>query len=317
MNLDRLSSELIRSLRGRRSQNGFSRRLGYSTNVVHTWEAGRRHPSASDFFRAAARSSVDVGAGMARFFRGEEDHRLSRSASDQFVTDLMRILRGDFRIAELAGSVGATRLTVSRWLRGETEPRLPDLLGFVKATTQRLLDFVAVFADPASLASTRAAWRDLQAQLRVAYDVPWSHAVLRALELADYRRLSRHEPGFIARRLGISLQIENDAIDALAAAGQIRRVRGKWTTGRVLTVDTRPDPDKNLALKRHWAQVGVERLGGEGLFSYNLFSISEEHYARLQALHRAYFEQLRAIVAESRRSERVVLANVQLFSLAR
>ena len=106
----------------------------------------------------------------------------------------------------LLARVGATRLTITRWLRGESEPRLPQLLRFVRATTQRLLDFVAVFADPGSLASTRAAWHDLQAQLRVAYDLPWSHAVLRALELSDYRHLPRHEPGFVARRLGISLE---------------------------------------------------------------------------------------------------------------
>jgi hypothetical protein len=34
-------------------------------------------------------------------------------------------------------------------------------------------------------------------------------------------------------------------------------------------------------------------------------------------LHRAYFRQLRAIVAESAPSERVVMANLQLFSLSR
>ncbi len=253
---------------------------------------------------------------MATFFRGEAGLPVAAPGTERLVTALLLVLRGDFRIGALARSIGATRLTLTRWLRGESEPRLPQLLELVRATTQRLLDFVAIFADPGSLASTRAAWRDLQAQLRVAYDVPWSHAVLRALELSDYRRLPRHEPGFIARYLGIALSTEGEAIEALAQARQIRRVRGKWTAARVLTVDTRPDPEKNLALKRHWAKVGVERLGGEGLFSYNLFSISEEHFARVQALHRAYFEQLRAVVAESRGSDRVVLVNLQLFSLA-
>ena len=317
MELDRLARELIRSLRRGRSQTAFSRRLGYSTNVVHTWEAGRRHPVASNFLHAAARSGVDVAAGLAEFLGGDSGLALPGPGSDQLVVELLRALRGDFRIGTLARAVGATRLTVTRWLRGESEPRLPQLLQLVRVTTQRLLDFVAIFADPGSLASTSSAWRDLQAQLRVAYDLPWSHAVLRALELSDYRGLPRHEPGFIARKLGVSLETEREAIEALAMAHQIRRASGKWTVARVLTVDTRPDPDKNLALKRHWAQVGIDRLGGEGLFSYNLFSISEEHYARLQALHRAYFEQMRAIVAESRRSDRVVLANVQLFSLAR
>jgi hypothetical protein len=317
VDLDRLSSELIRALRRKRSQNAFSRRLGYSTNVVHTWESGRRHPSASDFLLAAVKSGVDLERGLDVFFRGESRPARVDVPPGKLVTDLLRAWQGSFRVGGLARSVGATRLTITRWLGGLSEPRLPQLLRFVGVTTQRLLDFVAVFADPASLASTKSAWRDLQAQRRVAYELPWSHAVLRALELPDYRRLPKHEPGFLARRLGIPREAETIALEALAASRQIRRVHGKWHASRALTVDTRPDPAKNRALKRHWAEVGLERLGGEGLFSYNLFAISDEQYARLQSLHRAYFEQIRSLVAESRGADRVALVNLQLFSLTK
>lgn len=265
---------------------------------------------------AASKSGVDVQARLNSFFHGEARSKPSpKLGAKGFVPELLGLLRGDLRPATLARSVGATRLTVGRWLVGSSEPRLPQLLRFVAGTTQRLLDFVALFADPEALASTHAAWRDLQAQRRVAYELPWSHAVLRALELARYKQLSQHEPGFIARLLGLPLSVENEALNALSQARQIRLLRGKWAVARVLTVDTRPDPAKNLALKRHWAEVGVQRIGQEGLFSYNLCSIAEADYQRLQSLHRAYFEQMRAVIAGSRGGDRILLANVQLFSL--
>jgi DNA-binding transcriptional regulator YiaG len=44
MNYESLSSELVRALRGRRSQQAFSRRLGYSANVLYTWEKGGASP---------------------------------------------------------------------------------------------------------------------------------------------------------------------------------------------------------------------------------------------------------------------------------
>jgi DNA-binding transcriptional regulator YiaG len=62
MDLNVLASELIRALRGPRSQTAFSRRLGYRSNVVYTWEAGIRAPTASETLRAAARVGVEPDA---------------------------------------------------------------------------------------------------------------------------------------------------------------------------------------------------------------------------------------------------------------
>lgn len=67
MDVRRLAAELVVALRGKRSQLALSRRLGYSTNVVYTWEAGRREPSASDFFRLALRTRVNLRAGLQNF----------------------------------------------------------------------------------------------------------------------------------------------------------------------------------------------------------------------------------------------------------
>src|SRR6188472_581453 len=69
MDYEPLAAELIRALRGRRSQLAFSRRLGFRTNVVHTWEAQRRWPTASRFLAVAERAGVDVRAALTRFYR--------------------------------------------------------------------------------------------------------------------------------------------------------------------------------------------------------------------------------------------------------
>ena len=73
-------------------------------------------------------------------------------------------------------------------------------------------------------------------------------------------------------------------------------------------------------LKSHWAQVGLERLpqlepAGQDLFSYNLFTVSEQDWERLRELHIAYFQELRRIVGSSEPAERVALINLQLMRL--
>jgi hypothetical protein len=318
MDYERVSRELIRALRGSRSQAACARRMRCKSNVFHAWETGVRYPSFSRFealVRLAggdlARAFLELGSGAAS--------TPGRRPADR--ARWLRELAGSRSISELGRTLQRNRNTVSRWLDGTTEPRLPDVLRFVHATTLRLLEFLGAIVEPRRLPSVVQAHRDLEAQRRVAYDMPWSHAVLRALELSTYRALRKHEPGFIARELGVDLATEDDCLRALAASGQIRKSKGKWQQARVLAVDTRVDPGKNLLLKRHWATVALGRLGAgtpsrDSLFSYNLFAITDDAYARIRALHLAYYEQVRAVVEAASGGTRVVLMSAQLLPLS-
>ncbi|MDQ2644815.1 MAG: DUF4423 domain-containing protein [Myxococcota bacterium] len=321
MDHEAASKELIRALRGERSQAGLSRRLGYTSNVLYTWEHGRRAPVASAFFRLAARVGIDLAHCFERFLsdRGASAPDVRRTAG---VAELVRTLMEEWPIVELAASVGADRTTVARWVSGATEPKLPELLAIIETTTQRLLDFVALFVDPESLPSTRAAYRDLRAQRRLAYELPWSHGVLRALELEQYRKLPRHEPGFIAACLGLSLEEERRYLSELAKAGQIRLRRGRWELRRVLTVDTRPSEADNRRLKLHFAEAAVERLRdgsapASALFSFNLFAIDTSSLEKIRRLHVEHYQRIRELISACTSPDQVVLMNLQLVPLER
>ncbi|MEO8179780.1 MAG: hypothetical protein ABI895_13175 [Deltaproteobacteria bacterium] len=82
--------------------------------------------------------------------------------------------------------------------------------------------------------------------------------------------------------------------------------------------DTRHNPEAGHTLKLWWTRRALERLeqNREGLFSYNLFTVSERDYQRLRQLHADYFRELRSIVAQSEPAERVVLAHLSLLPLA-
>jgi len=316
-----LAGQMIRALRGKRSQTAFSRHLGYRCNVLYTWESGRRWPTAANFLRVAQRSKIDVGAGLRKFLGSSPRWlRTEDVAEPEVVAKVLDELRGGTSIVELARRVGTNRVSVSRWLHNQAEPRLPELLRLVEASSARLLDFVAIFVEPRTLPECEAAWRELEAQREVAYGLPWSHAVLRALEITDYKRLPEHREGWIAERLCIDLELERICIAALAASGLIVKRKKRWKVTKVLTVDTRANPAAGLRLKNHWARIAGDRLSDlepnkQDLFSYNLFTVSEQDWQRLRELHIAYFQELRAIVSASVPAERIVLANLQLLRL--
>lgn len=318
---ERLASQLICALRGRRSQPALSRRLGCRSNVLYTWESGRRFPTAAVFFRLAQLSRIDLPTAIASFLGGLPERLEGRDFSRPETTAiLLSHLREGTTQAELAERLGSNRVSVGRWLKGEAQPRLPDLLRLIEVTSLRLLDFVDLFVPPANLAETRAAWAVLEAQRRVAYSLPWSHAVMRVLELRAYREHPAPDSAFIATRLGIPTSEAERCLSALSASRLIERRRGRWIATQVLAVDTRRNPQAGRVLKQHWAEVGLARLpllepGGQDFFSYNLFTVSEQDWARLRELHVAYYNELRRIVGQSQPAERVALVNLQLMRL--
>lgn len=315
-----IAAQLLRALRGQRSQAAANRKLRARSNVLYTWESGRRWPTAARFFVFAERMGIDVRASLRRFYGREPDWLQHQDpATPAGVAALLNDLRAERSVAELARSMGRTRSTVSRWLAGRTQPRLPELLQMIEASSLRLLDFVAELTDPASMPALAKRWRALEASRRVAYDAPWAHAVLRALELESYRQLPAHVPGWLARCLGISPQAEAEALELLRRGGQIRFTRKHWRPTSVMTVDTSRDRRAELSLKTWAARIGLERLQdvGDDLFSFNLFTVSSADLARLRDLQRAFFRQQRAIVADSQPAEHVVIANLQLFEVAR
>jgi transcriptional regulator with XRE-family HTH domain len=230
LDYEHLAAELLRALRGARSQEAFGRRMRCRANTIYTWESGRNFPTASRMLSAAALGGVDMEGAMLRFYGRRpawldsgDGQRACDPCSREGVRRLIDDLRGKTTAIALAARVGRTRFAVARWLKGKAEPRLPDFLRLVEATSLRMLDFVACLVDPAALPSVAEAYRNLEATRRAAYDAPWSQAFLRGLELSDYRSLPTHQPGWLAARLQLSRRQEAESLSLLQRAGQIRR----------------------------------------------------------------------------------------------
>ncbi|MEQ1507008.1 MAG: helix-turn-helix domain-containing protein [Myxococcota bacterium] len=312
---DVVARELIRALRGRRSQTAMARRLGYKSNAVYTWESGRRSPPASVFLQAAGRLGIDVAAGLRTFLR-EDPPWLGEVATPAGIAALLTDLRGDAPIGRVAERAGRSRFAVSRWLSGRSEPRLPDLLRMVDATSLRALEFVAVFVDPATLSSTRTAWERLEAARTLAWSSPWAQAVLLGLELAPYRAAPAHDPALLAAKLGLEPEEVEGALALLERAGQVARDGAHWAPVAVQAVDVRRS-DAGRASKAFWATVALDRLrqGAPGAWSYNVFTVSEADLAKLEEMNRAHYRAVRALIAASSPAERVALIQLQLVPL--
>ncbi len=315
---EKLAMEFLRSLRGKRSQVAWSRRLGYRSNVAYAWEHGRRWPTGSETFRACVRAGIDVRSAWRGFFGTVTPDWLERldPTTARGVAALLDEVRGNARINELADLADISRYSVSRWLSGKTEPRLPDFFRFFEVASTRLLDLVSELVPMEELPSVLPVWQRIETRREGVARYPWTQAILRVLELVDYRALPAHEPGWIAQRLGIDSAEEASCLAFLRETDQVTWT-GTHFEGRTLAVDTRSRPSIGRTVKSHWTREGASRIeqGAPGQFSYLVFSVSREDFERIREHHLRYFNTLRGIISESTPTEVVAVANVQLFGL--
>jgi transcriptional regulator with XRE-family HTH domain len=317
MDYEQLSAEVLRSLRGKRSQAAFSRRLGFKSNIVNRWEGRKAFPSASMFLRIVGRAQPKQVSVLLRFFPRPPAPLLGvDAASPHAVAAFLRELRGKVPILALAKEAGCNRYSLSRWLTGSVEPRLPQFLQLIEVMSRRLLDFLARCTDPARLPSVASDWRRLELARQAAYEQPWSHAVLRALELPS--GLGRDQKGWLVERLGASEAELQPALALLEATGQVERRRGSWKLRRVISVNTSQDAERALALKVSWTETALARMrrGAPGNYGYSVFSIAKRDLRRLRDIHLEYVRAMQAVIAGSQPGECVGLYCAQLLDLA-
>jgi len=237
---EQVAAELVRALRGKRSQVAFSHRLGYASSVVHRWEARKSWPTASRFFAGCQRLGIDVDGCIEGFFQQRPEWLgTHRGSTPEGVLALLRQLKGKTPLVRLARDSGRSRHALSRWLRGHAEPSLPELLRFVEAASRRLLDFLATLVSPSQLPSMVEPWQRLEQMRRVAYEFPLSHGVLRALEV---KHTGRDQMRWLMKPLVLTQPQVTRALDLLSGTGQINLRRGVCKVLEVRSVNTGRDP---------------------------------------------------------------------------
>jgi len=312
-----IAAEWVRELRGKRSRAAFSRHLGYQSNVVHRWESGSAWPTAARFLASCARCGKDVHAAYAAFFLkapswlGQHD-----PCSAEAVAAFLNQLQGKTTLLSLSASSGYSRYALARWLKARAEPKLPEFLRLIEASTRRALDFIATLSDPAALDSARAHWQRLESLRHAAYQETWSHAVLRALELAEYNERGG-DSGWLGEVLGISAEQSERALAVLEKTGQIARRGARWVPLPATAVSTGRHPATLGILTRAWTQVALERIEqrAPAHFGYSLFAVSRKDLRRLRDLQLEYLREMQSIIAQSSPNECVGLLCLQLLDL--
>jgi transcriptional regulator with XRE-family HTH domain len=246
-----VAQQLLRALRGSRSQVALARRLGYRANPITDWENGRSFPHMSELFRVARVARINVALAFSRF---APNVPLERKGTGFALGRWMRATLGTSSVSDIARRIPCSRSSLSRWVCGIAEPRVPDFLRFMDCTTGRLPDLVAELVPIETVPALLDQYQRAASAKRVAFDHPWTEALLRVLESGPYAELE-HSDELLARCLGVGVDVVRSCLAALRSADLIRWNDERFVVERELTVDTRGGQAALRALKAHWARA--------------------------------------------------------------
>ncbi len=291
--------QMLRALRGHRSQLAFSRQLGYRGNVVAKWEAGKRSPTLGEFLRAAVRVGVDVPAALERFHAASASAWSEESPHD--IAPWLSAMRGGSSQIALAEQAGLSRQQVGRLLSGRSKGHLPEGLALVDAMTGRLPDLVAELVPIEEVPALARQASVRHALERLAFEHPWSSAAQAWLGAQGRVPVGRAAQQ-LAEGLSLPESLTRTLMDALLAAGVAEVVKGYVRPAGPSTVEVRATAEDMTALRRHWASVGADRVArgdGDDLFSFNVFAASRDDLERIRLAQRRFYREVRAIVSDS------------------
>ena len=306
------SGELIRTLRGRRTQGQVSRKLGYKANQVYRWEAGVQAVGWKEFVAFCRICGVDLRAACVELLKFEGNPARSRELARHFL--------GGLKVSKFARQTGVSRFKVARWLNGRSDFTLDEVLELIERTQNGLFDFVFHLTRGAGIPRFKAESATKRRYAELLKVHPWISVLRVCLDLAEYKRLPRHAKGFISAKTGIPVEREDDFIAQAVAAGALRWEDGKLRINNLGT-NVRGDHAVESARVRYWAEQAAEvfRVHGErskSRFQLVIYSASDAAVARIREETLDFYTKLRAILAaDGSETDRIQVLGLQLLDM--
>lgn len=306
----RVGLGLLRHLRGRQSQAAFSRSLGFAFNKVSRWENGTLRLTWQDMALVCRHREISLYEILGHLL----------SATEPLPDDLGLLLRrilGHVDTRSLQTRTKYSRFKFERWMRGESEPEFKDVMVLIAEFTGYHWDVVVEIYAATSGRGLHAEAEALCPELRKVHDIlkrrevvalyPESVMIDMYFEVSEYQKLARHEDGFVAKRIGISLARERSLLKAMVGANMLTKKDGKFRSAQLddnVRTKTRKF-DQHADIITYWLQQGARVLDEQrklgfrpdvSVMSYRCFMVSEKTYQAIQDRVQKFYLEIGSMI---------------------
>lgn len=312
---NRLSIAIVKNLRGKRTQNQMSKRLGYSYNQVNKWESGVKRIKWIEFVNFTNVMKFDLKSVLLNTMTFYGDLLDTKGLYHRLVFDRS--------VSEIAAMLSKPEAAIRRWSRGDQEFILADCLEMLDKFLNVLPSFLSFFPSIDLPPDFSHINRDLT-EIKETYKNPVVSGALYCLKLDSYKKRKKHVEGFIAKQVGISLDQEREFIRQFEKAGIIEKENGLYVIKRKDALDFRMDDSQFNSLVTYWLNRGIQKIesrlpeANRSIKGYHVFPISKEGFKKVEELTFAYYNQLVALVnSDTHPSEFIAAMTIVTFDASK
>jgi hypothetical protein len=307
MNYKSLSAELVVAIRGHRSQGQVNQKLGFSYNRAHRWETGKVPIKWREFVSLCHVCRAPLVKALRESFSYFESVEKSEALVRHFV--------GTNQLTTVSQAIGVSRFTLSRWLTGQTEPNLWQILALIYFASVDFLRFLEIITASADLPTLREQFRLDRIQLDMFHKYPWLSVLLSAIDLEEYRLNPSEE--WLAQKAKLPLESVKNAISDLSSAGLLLRKDGVWETALKRTALRGSLEGRKRISEYVLSQTLAASRTGFGnpmmRFSWKIFSINHDRYELILQKYTEFFNELGTIIdAGQKGADKIYLFSVGL-----
>lgn len=307
----KIQKELIRTLRGKRSQAQVNLKMNFSTNQMYRWESGQANISWIDFCNLCEVLKKPIHDAC------EEGFAFRASPLD--VTKLVQHLIGPRTQKELQSTLGISRSKISRWQNKKVSLSLIQVLQLADGGPCSLHSFFKVLIGNNLTPTLRHLTELEEKEKEIHFIFPWTGAFLLCLLLPSYKALKKHKEGFIAKKIGITLEQERLTLKKLLEVHAVYETQGLYKA-RLNTITTSGSLEGRVALRKFWTEKSLALLPSAvkkktTVWPYLVFNTDPKTYEKIQKLLVNFFAEISKLSLEGEDSEGIYIFNAQLLSV--
>ena len=290
MDYHSLQKEILVHLRGERSQEKISRKLGFTFNQVYRWESGITQLRWVDFVALSEIYKVKLDSSIKDCFSYFGDTNDSAALTRHFIAKNPQSL--------IATQLGVSRSNVSRWLSGSLVPSLPHMLALIDFSAPEFFRFIEMLTGTHDLPSIQQELKLERKQSDIYFQFPWVSVLLSAIGMDEYQKSPSDE--FLAQKSKLSPQIVRQTLLGLEEAQLLYNENGKWIA-RVHRNSVGINKEAHLRRLRFSGERNRDALevapGNPNMrFSGKTFSLNKAHYEKILQRYTEFFNELGTLI---------------------
>jgi transcriptional regulator with XRE-family HTH domain len=213
-----IAQEILKRIRGSRTQIETSRILGFHYNQYHKWESGDRQIKWDQFIMVCEAFQVQI-EGTLRYMLLYILKKFDPANAPDILSQFLKISgRNDLDV--LARRLHTHQSSIRRWLNGSVMPDLGTVLQFFDLEKDFLDAFIRRIFEVAPGEATYSKSANIEeARLQFFSFFPWGLVILAALEVQQFQNLKSEKLPELARFVGIDNEILKMSLSLMVRLG--------------------------------------------------------------------------------------------------